>query len=70
MTLREVTEGTEYIIRTVRTEDAELDAFLFSLGCYPGETVTVISRQRGGCIIALKGSRYSIDNPLAEAISV
>ncbi len=70
MTLREVTEGKMYTIRKVRTEDAQLDAFLFSLGCYAGEPVAVISRQKGGCIIALKGSRYSIDNPLAEAITV
>ncbi len=70
MTLREVTEGKEYMIQKVQTDDAELDAFLFSLGCYEGETVAVLSRQKSGCIIALKGSRYSIDNPLAEAILV
>ena len=70
MTLREATEGKEYIIQKIHTKDAELDAFLFSLGCYEGQPVAVLSRQRSGCIIALKGSRYSIDTPLSEAILV
>lgn len=70
MTLREATEGKVYTIKSVRTNDAELDAFLFSLGCYEGEPIAVISRQKSGCIISLKGSRYSIDNPLAHAICV
>ncbi len=70
MTLRDAIEGKEYTIRSVYTNDAELDAFLFSLGCYAGETIAVISRQKSGCIIAFKGSRYSIDNRLADAITV
>lgn len=70
MTLRDAIEGKEYIVKQVCTNDVEVDAFLFSLGCYEGEPVAVISRQKNGCIIALKGSRYSIDNPLANAILV
>lgn len=70
MTLREAAEGKVYTIKSVRTNDTELDAFLFSLGCYEGEPIAVISRQKSGCIISLKGSRYSIDNPLARAICV
>lgn len=62
--------GVEYIIRSIETDDEELDAFLFSLGCYSGEPVTVISRRRGGCVISVKEARYSIDNQLAEAIVV
>ena len=70
MTLRNVEEGKEYIIKSVETDDEELDAFLFSLGCFIGEAITVIKRQRGGCVVAIKDGRYSIDNNLADAISV
>ena len=68
--LREAQEGTEYIIRTISTNDGELDAFLFSLGCYSGEPITVVSRRRSNCTVAIKDGRYTIDNQLAEAIQV
>ena len=62
--------GIEYIIKEIKTDDEELEAFLFSLGCYSGEPITVISRRRGGCIVAIKDGRYSIDNQLAAAIAL
>ena len=68
MNLREADLGKEYIIRSVQTEDDELDSFLFSLGCYAGEPITVISRRRSGCVVSIKDGRYSIDTALAEAI--
>ena len=68
--LREAREGTEYIIRTISTNDGELDAFLFSLGCFSGEPITVVSRRRSNCTVAIKDGRYTIDNQLAEAIEV
>ena len=70
MTLKDAQEGTEYIIRSIETGDEELDAFLFSLGCYSGEPITVVSRLKGGCMVAIKDSRYNIDNQLAEAIII
>ncbi len=70
MTLKEAVEGNEYIIRQIETEDEELEAFLFSLGCYSGEAVTVVSRLKGGCIVSIKDGRYNIDNQLAEAICI
>ena len=70
MTLKDATEGTEYIIRDILTDDEELDAFLFSLGCYSGEAITVVSHRKGGCIVSIKDARYSIDNQLAEAIVI
>ena len=63
-------EGKQYTIARIETQDPELDSFLFSLGCYSGEPITVISRRRGSCTIAVKDGRYSIDNQLADAISV
>ena len=63
-------EGKEYIIRAIETDDEEIDAFLFSLGCYAGEPVTVISHLRGGHIVSIKESRYTIDNELARAIKI
>ena len=70
MTLMEATEGREYTIKDIFTDDEELDAFLFSLGCYAGEPVTVISRLKSGCIISIKDGRYSIDKYLASSIVV
>lgn len=70
MTLREAHEGKEYIISRINTDDEELDAFLFSLGCYSGEAITVVRHLKGGLIVAIKDARYNIDNQLAEAIIV
>ena len=70
MTLREADLGKEYIITRIETDDDELDAFLFSLGCYSGEAITVVSRTRSGCVVSIKDSRYNIDNQLASAIRV
>ena len=54
----------------IETEDEEMDAFLFSLGCYSGEPITVVRRVKGGCVVSIKDGRYTIDNMLAEAIEV
>lgn len=70
MTLMDAELGNEYVVRKLVTEDEELDAFLFSLGCYVGEPMTVVSRRRGGCIVSIKDGRYSIDNQLARAIEI
>ena len=70
MTLRESALGVEYIVSNVATEDDDMDAFLFSLGCFSGEPITVISKKRGSLIVAIKDGRYNIDNQLAEAITV
>jgi len=63
-------EGKEYCVRAIETDDAELDGFLFSLGCYSGEPITVISHRKGGCIVSIKDGRYNIDTQLAEAIKI
>ena len=70
MNLMNVQEGKEYIISRIDTDDEELNAFLFSLGCYSGEPITVVSRRRGTCVIAIKDGRYTIDKQLAEAIEI
>ena len=70
MTLLNAELGKEYIIREIVTHDEELNAFLFSLGCYSGEPITVVSRKRSTCVVAIKDGRYSIDNQLAEAIAI
>ena len=70
MTLRTAETGKEYIIQRIETDDEELNAFLFSLGCYSGEPITVVSRRRSSCTVAVKDSRYSIDPQLARAITV
>ncbi len=70
MNLRDAVEGKEYIIQNIFTDDEELDAFLFSLGCYKGEPITVISQLKGGCIVSIKDGRYSIDKGLAAAIEI
>ena len=70
MDLTRAQEGKEYIIRDIVTEDEEMDAFLFSLGCYSGEPITVIAHKKGGCVVSIKESRYSIDTQLARAILI
>lgn len=70
MNLTQAREGEEYLIQRIETEDEELDAFLFSLGCYSGEPITVVARRRGGCTVSIKDGRYNIDNQLAEAIII
>ena len=70
MNLREAEEGKEYTVERIETDDEELDAFLFSLGCYSGEPITVVSHRKSGCVVSIKDGRYSIDSALAEAIIV
>lgn len=70
MNLTEAQVGEEYIVKEIQTDDEELDAFLFSLGCYSGEPITVVSRLKSGCVVSIKDGRYNIDNLLAEAIIV
>ncbi len=70
MTLRQAEEGTEYIIKAIETDDEELNAFLFTLGCYEGEPITVISRRKGGLTVSIKDGRYNIDPQLADAIII
>ena len=68
--LLDAEEGKEYIIKDIMTDDEEMEAFLFSLGCYSGEPITVVSRVRGGCVVSIKDGRYNIDTDLAQAISI
>ena len=70
MNLKNAQEGKEYIIRAIETNDEELDAFLFSLGCYSGEPITVVFRRKGSCVVSIKDGRYNIDNQLAAAITI
>lgn len=70
MTLLDAKEGTEYLVRDIITDDDELNAFLFSLGCYSGEPITVIAHRKSGCVVSIKDARYNIDNQLAEAIII
>ena len=70
MDLRNAQEGKEYIIRDIVTDDEELNSFLFSLGCYSGEPITVVAHKKGGCVVSIKDARYNIDNQLAEAITI
>ena len=70
MNLTEAQIEKEYIIKEILTDDEELDAFLFSLGCYSGEPITVVSRLKSGCVVSIKDGRYTIDNQLAAAIII
>ncbi len=70
MTLLQAEEGKQYIITDIVTDDEELNAFLFSLGCYSGEPITVVARRKSGCVVSIKDGRYNIDDQLAEAIRI
>ena len=70
MDLRTAEEGKEYIIKSIETDDEELDSFLFTLGCYAGEPITVVTHLKKACVVSIKDGRYTIDNDLAEAIKI
>ena len=70
LTLLDAQEGTEYIVQDIITDDDELNAFLFSLGCYSGEPITVIAHRKSSCTVSIKDARYNIDNQLAAAIAI
>ncbi len=70
MTLLDAKEGEVYTIKDITTDDEELQSFLFSLGCYSGEPITVVSHLKGGCVVSIKDGRYNIDTDLAQAISI
>ena len=70
MNIADAMIGEEYIVKEIQTEDEELKSFLFSLGCYSGEPITVISHIKGGCVVSIKDARYNIDTDLAKAISI
>lgn len=70
MTIKNAVEGIEYTIKDIVTDDEELNAFLFSLGCYSGEKITVISHLKGSCVVSIKDSRYNIDKQLAETVTI
>lgn len=70
MNLMNAEVGKEYIVRAIETDDEELNSFLFSLGCYSGEPITVINRKRRGCVVSIKDGRYNVDDQLARAILI
>ncbi len=70
MNLKEARVGEEYIVKDIEAQDEELRSFLFSLGCYSGEPITVISHIKGGCVVSIKDARYNMDTDLAQAISI
>ncbi len=70
MNLLDASPGKEYIVQGIDTDDEELNAFLFSLGCYKGEPITVVSHLKGGCVVSIKDARYNMDTDLAKAISI
>ena len=70
MNLRNAIEGKEYIIQRIETDDEDLNAFLFSLGCYSGEPITVVAHRKNSCTVSIKDGRYNIDSQLAEAIII
>lgn len=70
MDLTSANIGETYIIKDIQTDDEEMTAFLFRLGCYSGEPITVISQRKGGCVVSIKDGRYNIDNELAGSILI
>ena len=70
MTLLDAEPGQTYIIKDINTEDDEMNSFLFRLGCYPGEPITLISKKRKSCIVVIKDGRYNLDQMLSEAIII
>ncbi len=70
MNLQDAVIEKEYVVKSIETDDEELNSFLFSLGCYSGELITVIAQRKSGLVVAIKDARYSIDSQLAQAILI
>lgn len=70
MNLTHAQLGQEYTITGIDTDDEELDNFLFTLGCYTGGPITVVSQLNGSYVVSVKDGRYNINRDLAEAISI
>ena len=70
MNLTKAEIGKEYIIQSIDTKDDELNSFLFTLGCYSGQAITVLANKKNGIVISIKDSRYNIDLNLANLISI
>ncbi len=70
MTLLEAEIGKTYTIKEINTDDDEMSAFLFRLGCYTGEPITVVSKKKKSCVVVIKDGRYSLDRLLSEAVIV
>ncbi len=70
MDLNEAELGKEYTISGVDTDgDEEMESFLFSLGCYSGEKITVVDKKRN-LVVSIKDARYNIDPELGAAIHI
>ncbi len=60
-----------YIVKDIVTDgDDEMKGFLFTLGCYEGQSITIISRLNNNFVVVIKDARYSIDMELAKAIHI
>ena len=68
MTLLDAEPGQTYIIKEINTDDDDMNSFLFRLGCYKGEPITLISKKKKSCIVVIKDGRYNLDQMLSEAI--
>jgi ferrous iron transport protein A len=70
MNLLEAEVGKTYTIREINTDDDEMNAFLFRLGCYSGEPITIVSKKKKSCVVVIKDGRYDLDQLLSEAIII
>ena len=70
MTLLDAEIGKTYTVKEINTDDDDMNSFLFRLGCYTGEPITLISKKKKSCIVAIKDGRYNLDNLLSEAIII
>lgn len=70
MTLAEAELGKEYMVRYIQSDDGDLEKFLFSLGCYTGESITVITRKKNNLVLSIKDARYNVDRDLANTIMI
>ena len=70
MNLSNAEIGVDVTVKDIHTDDDELKSFLFTLGCYSGEVITVVSRKRNSYVLSIKDARYTIDADLAQAIEI
>lgn len=67
MQLSQATVGQTYKVNRIEGKE-KVQKFLFTLGCFEGEEITLISKLAGNYIVNIKDSRYALDEKMARTI--
>jgi len=69
MLLSKAKIGQTFNIKQVEGKE-KVKKFLFTLGCFEGEEITLISKLAGNYVVNIKDSRYALDENMAKSIVI